>query len=123
MKKNQTLLPYAGSNYTGSRQLRHSTVENNGKDIINICQKCSESGVSKVIISSVLVKNNINLTKFIKHLNNILRNLCLVNDLYFISNDNVTRDFIFQGGVHLNKDGRCILAGNVVDFINAINNF
>ena len=38
-------------------------------------------------------------------------------------NDNITRDFIFQEGVHLNKDSTCIIAGNVVDFVHATNNF
>ena len=40
------------SNDTGFRQLRHNTVEKIRKDIINIGQKCRESGVSKVNISS-----------------------------------------------------------------------
>ena len=74
-------------------------------------------------MSSLLAKNNIKITKFISQLNNILRNLCLVNDFYFISNANITKDFICQDGVHLNKDGKCILAGHFVDFVNAINNF
>ena len=43
--------------------------ENIGKDIINIGQKCKESGASKVLTYSVLVKNNINVTKFIMNLN------------------------------------------------------
>ena len=46
-----------------------------------------------------------------------------MNDFYFISNDNITRDFICQDGVHLNKGGTCILAGHFVDFENATNNF
>ena len=35
------------SNDNNFRQLPHNTVENIGKDIINIGQKCRESGVSK----------------------------------------------------------------------------
>ena len=49
------------SNNTDFRQLRHNTVENIGKDIINIGQKYKESGVSKVIRSFVLVTDNIRL--------------------------------------------------------------
>ena len=106
------------------RKLRYNTVENIGNNMINISQKCGESGISKVIISSVLVKNNIKVTKFVRQLNDILRNLCLVvNDFYFILKDNITRDFICQDGVHLNKDGTCILTGYFLDFVNAINNF
>ena len=48
--------------------------KNNGKDIVNNGKQCKESGVSKVIISFVSVKNDIKLTKFIKYLNDISRN-------------------------------------------------
>ena len=62
-------------------------------------------------------------TKFIRHLYHFLRNLCLMNDFYFISNNNISRDFIFRHDVHHNKDGTCILAGDFVDFVSSINNF
>ena len=42
---------------------------------------------------------------------------------YFISNENISRDFVFQDDVHLNKDGTRSLAGYYVDFVNAISNF
>ena len=46
-----------------------------------------------------------------------------MNDFYFITNDNISRDFIFQDDVHLNKDDTCILARFFVDFVSYINNF
>ena len=52
-----------------------------------------------------------------------MRDLCLINDFYFVLYDNISRDFIFQDDVHLNKDGTCILEGYFVDFVSAINNF
>ena len=48
---------------------------------------------------------------------------CLVNHFYFISNDNITRDFFCQDSVNFSKYGTCILAGYFLDFINAVNNF
>ena len=79
-------------------------------------------GVSKVITSSyILVKINTKLTKFIRRLNDILKKLCLVNDLYFISSHNIMKYFICQDGVHLNKDGTCILAVNFLYIIKRIN--
>ena len=122
-EKPDIVLIHIDSNDTDFTQLRHNTVENIGKDIINIDQKSRESRISEVIISSVLVKNNIKITKFIRHLYYFLRNSCLMNDFHFISNDNILRDFIFQDDVHFNKDGTCILAGHFVDFVSAINNF
>ena len=46
-----------------------------------------------------------------------------MNDFYFISNDNILRDFIFQDDVRLNKEITCILVRYLVDFVSAINNF
>ena len=46
-----------------------------------------------------------------------------MNDFCFISNDNIMRHFICHDGVHLNKDGTCILVGNFVDFLSTINSF
>ena len=43
--------------------------------------------------------------------------------IFFISNDNILRNFIFQDDVHLNKDVTCTLARHFVDFVSAINNF
>ena len=45
-----------------------------------------------------------------------------MNHFYFISNDNITRACICQDGVHLNRDGTRIVAGNVIDLINAKQN-
>ena len=52
-----------------------------------------------------------------------MRNLCLMNDFYFISNGNISIDFIFQDDVYVSKDGTCILVEYFVDFVSAIKNF
>ena len=82
-EKPDIVVIHIDSSNTDFRHLRHNTAENIGKDVINVGQKCRESGVSKVIISSVLVKNLTDVTKFIRHLNYFFRNLCLMNDFYF----------------------------------------
>ena len=46
-----------------------------------------------------------------------------MNHFFFISNDNILRDFIFQDDAHFNKDGTCILLRYFADFVRAINNF
>ena len=68
------------------------------------------------------------LTKFNRHLNDILRNLCSVNNFFFLSNVNIPRYFFCQDGV-LNKDVLDLnyftwnFTENFVDFINNINNY
>ena len=72
--------------FNGSFWQLRLTIENIGK-------KCRVwSWVFKVTISFILV--NIKLTKFIRRLSYILRNLSSVNDFYFISNNMITRDYI-----------------------------
>lgn len=55
-KKPDIIVIHVGSHDIDFRQLRYNAVENIGKDIINITQRCRQSGFSKVIISSILVK-------------------------------------------------------------------
>ena len=60
-EKADIIFLHIGSNDIDFRQIRPNTVENIGKDVINVGQKCRESGVSKVIISFVLLKNILSL--------------------------------------------------------------
>ena len=55
-------------------------------------------------------------------MNNILYELCKMN-IYFLSNDNICRNFICDDGAHLNKKGSYILASNSAPFNNSIFNF
>ena len=55
-------------------------------------------------------------------MNNILYELCKMN-IYFLSSDNICRNFICDDGAHLNKKGSYILASNSAPFNNSIFNF
>ena len=46
-----------------------------------------------------------------------------MNNTYFLSNDNTSRNFVCDNGVHLNQKGTHSLASNFVTFINSIFNF
>ena len=73
-----------------------------------------------VVISSILPKNNIKLSKEIRQVNDHLEELCKDNGVHFLSNDNISRNFICGDGVHLEKKGTHVLAGNFVNFFNTI---
>ena len=66
---------------------------------------------------SVLPKRNIKLPKLIRQVNDILYDLCKMNNIYFLSNDNISRNFICDDGVHLIQKGTHILASNFVTFV------
>ena len=79
-----------------------------------------ERGVQDVVISSILPKNNIKLSKEIRQVNDHLEEFCKDNDVHFLSNNNVNRNFICGDGVHLEKKGTLVLASNFVNFFNTI---
>ena len=59
-------------------------------DIINIGKSCIDLGVKEVVISSILSKKNIALTRLIWRVND-RREQCLLNEFGFISNYNTSR--------------------------------
>ena len=77
-------------------------------DIINIGKSCIDLGVKKVVISSILPKKGIALTRLIR---------CMLNGFGFISNDNISRTQLWKDGIHLEDLGTKILAGNFVDYL------
>ena len=87
-------------------------------DIINIGKSCINLGVKEVLISSILPKKNIALTRFIRQVNDSLREQCVLNEFGFISNDNISRKHLWKDGIHLEDLGTNILAGNFADFLN-----
>ena len=73
------------------------------EDIINIGKSCINLGVKEVVISAILPKNNIALTRLIR--------------FGFITNDNISRTCLWKDG-YLEDLGTNILAGNFADFLN-----
>ena len=106
---------HIGSNDVSFGNLRNETaVKNIAENIIKIALLCKEYGVSEVVVSSILPKRNIKLSKLIRQVNDILYDLCKMNNIYFLSNSNISRNFICDDGVHLNEKGTHILASNLV---------
>ena len=88
-------------------------------DITNIGIKCA-SFDCEVFISSILVKRNYRVSAIIRRVNDKLQELCQQHNFTYISNDEITREFLGEDGVHLLEDGVEILAGN---FVNNIDRF
>ena len=88
------------------------------QNIINIGNKCVDYGVEEVVISSIFVKDSIQLSAFIRKVNDELRELSLKKNFHYISNDNIIRKHICGDGVHLSEVGTNISGGNIVKFLN-----
>ena len=102
-----------GSNDVDFRNLRSETA-------IKVALLCKGYGVSEVVVFLISSKRNIKLSKLIRQVNDILYDLCKIN-VYFLLNDNISRNFICDNGMHLNQQGTHILADNFVAFINIFN--
>ena len=112
------VLLHIGSNDINNKRKDRKNNEKLTGDIINIGQSCIDLGVKKLVISSTLPKNNIALTRLIRQVNDSLREQCVLNGFGFISNDKISRTYLWKDGIHLDDLGTNILAGNLVDFLN-----
>ena len=109
------VLLHIGSNDINNQTKDKTDTEKLTGDIINIGKSCIDL---VVVISSVLPKTNISLTRLIRQVNDSLREQCVLNGFGFISNDNISRTHLWKDGIHLEDLGTNILAGNFVDFLN-----
>ena len=53
----------------------------------------------------------------------MINDICKMNKIYLLLNDNISGNFICYDGVHLNKKGTYILVSNLLTFINSIFDF
>ena len=89
-------------------------------NIINMALNCKNHGVSKVFISSMLVKKNPKLHPVIRSVNNQLHELCEINGFLFLNNGMITTDHLWRDGIHLQDIGTNILSRN---FYQVLRNF
>ena len=108
-------LLHIGSNDINNQTKDKINTEKPAGDIIN-SGKCSiDLGVKEVVISSILSKKNIALTR---QVNDNLREECELNEFGFTSNDIISRIHLWKDRIHLEDLGTNILAGNSVGFLN-----
>ena len=70
------------------------------------------------MISSVLPRKTPYMLQRSKELNEILQNLCIINDFIFINQTNIGLEQLASDGVHLNDEGSIRLANNYLDNLN-----
>ena len=109
------VLLHIGSNDINNQTKDKTDTEKLTGDIINIGKSCIDL---VAVISSVLPKTNISLTRLIPQVNDSLREQCVLNRFDFIFNDNISRTHFWKDGIYLEDLGTNILAGNFVNFLN-----
>ena len=109
------LILYIGCNDIGNKQLTENEIV---EWIVKIGRQCKESNVNDVFISSLICRAQKRLNDKVIAVNNILKRVCKLNGLGFIDNSNICAENLFEDGLHLNDDGKVILANNFIYVLN-----
>ena len=89
MDQPDVVLLHIGSNDINIQTEDRINTEKLMGDIINIGKSCINLGVKEVVISSILPKKNIALTRLIRQVNDGFGEQWVLNGFGFISNDNI----------------------------------
>lgn len=90
-------------------------------DIIKCVNRCKEFGANKVIVSNITYRPGYN--KSIKGVNDILHANKILNDFEIIYNDNINASHLWRDNLHLNNNGRDILARNIINVVNQVHRY
>lgn len=85
--------------------------------LIEIAEKCTNSGVEKVFISSLITCSRVDESR-IDEINRLLKERCEALDVTFIDNDNIKNSSLWKDGIHLTDDGKTMLAKNYLYYFN-----
>ena len=109
------LILHIDCNDIGNKQLTKNEI---AEWIVKIGRQCKESNVNNVFISSLICRAQKRLNDKVIAVNNILKRVCKLNGLGFIDNSNICAENLFEDGLHLNDDGKVILANNFIYVLN-----
>ena len=90
------------------------------KSIIKVGKRCRQSGISDIFISSVVNRKHEHIQNKVNELNSILESKCVDNNFILIDNSNILTSDICKDNIHLNFNGTCKLANNIIRHINLI---
>ena len=120
-EKPDRVIVHVGSNNVNFYNVENSTAEEVAERILKVGEICKFHGVEDVAISSVLIKKNLVLGKFIRNVNIILEKLCHDRSFEFINNDNIYSTLVSDDGVHLTRPGSSVLLKKFIYFMNETN--
>ena len=92
-------------------------------EIASISKKYAMFGIKddvwyRCLISSIFLKRQMKLTKVIRQANDLLKDKCEEKNFQFVCNDNVTTEYEWRDGIHLNNERTRIFVGKFVYYLN-----
>ena len=102
----------SGNDLSSGKIKKHSVLEI-ANHIVDMGHMCKRYGVKRVVVSSVLPREDFYFQLHRLELNNLLRDLCVINNFEFLENSMLALSHhVHSDGVHLNTVGSDILASN-----------
>ena len=111
---------HLGGNDLPTTKSNSTPVENIAKTIIEIGTLCYNYNVKRILICGIITRKGGYMEKRRAELNNLLKNMCIVQGFKFIDNDNIKRYLLARDKVHLNEQGKIYLANNILHSLNSI---
>ena len=114
--KPRGLLVIAGANDCSykSRNYQIPNIEEIANDIINIGIEARNEGVKNIFISGLITRKGLKLEMIRREVNHMLYSKCLYYDMYYVDNDNIGLDDLWDDGLHLNTNGAAIFQNNLL---------
>ena len=97
----------------------HKPVREIANDLVDAAITCKNHGASKVIIGSVLPREDFYCQLRRKELNDLLKDLCYIGNFTYMDNWNMSLQHVSYDGVHLNSRGDKQLLFNLLWYLNA----
>ena len=116
-KKFYEALLHVGVNNPLNNESQYSVQNHldNLKQLIGL--KCKSAGVTRILISGIVVNNKLTST-YISSANQRISNISRDNAFFFIDNNNIPTSIFFRDGLHLLEIWKRILANNFIDNLN-----
>ena len=92
-------------------------VQNPRDNLKQVGLKCKSDGVTRVLISKIVVSNKLR-SAYILNVSQCISNICRENSFVFIDSNNIPTSSLFRDGLHLLEIGKRILANNFIDNLN-----
>ena len=112
----QGLLVVAGANDVsyGCQRGQTPDAKKIAEEIIDIGIEARNKGVKNVFISGLITRRGLRVEMIRREVNHFLYSMCLDKEFYFINNDNIGIDGIYDDGLHLNRFGSATFQENLL---------
>ena len=109
-----TIIINAGTNNLTKKWWQ--TEEETATEIVEIVKISKREGVRDIFVSSIIHRPKYQ--SKIEKINQLLRYNAEIYGYQFIDNGYIRNEHLKNDGVHLNKEGICLLANNVLSYLN-----